>query len=53
MGFTYLGKALSQRQLSSQFGLPLLTEAFNQLQDAASLRDHFPLTDQHDSWQSI
>jgi len=41
-----------QQSINGLFGLPLSTEAFSQLQAVESIREHFPLMDQHDIWNS-
>jgi len=42
----------NQQHLEDQFSLPLSTEAFEQLQLVQSFINHFPLTEQNDSWKS-
>lgn len=47
-----VAKALLVQNLSDLFHLPLSLEAFNQLQVLQSFRDHFPLTNSQDIWNS-
>jgi len=50
-GFQFI-QYYHQQSINDLFSLPLSTEAFSQLQAVESIREHFPLMDQHDIWNS-
>jgi hypothetical protein len=47
-----VSKFVSQQPIHEVFSLPLLLEAFQQLQALQSIRDELLLSDQHDVWSS-